>query len=218
MAEGYNEAYARVGGLFGGGPEETLIRFADHLDRRRPVLDVGCGQGRNSFWLAAKGLDVIALDPCKEATRQATAAARERGLAVDVHHGGYGDFRPPEGSFGGICVFGLMQILTRADIENLVSLINSWTAAGSMLFVTAWTVEDPCFAAIAEQWRPIGVLSFVHEDGRVRTFFRRGEILDLFADWQVVFHWEGLGPWHSHGDGPEERHGVVELVARRVGR
>ena len=56
MGEGFNEAYARVDGLFGGEPERTLVRFADRLDRRRPVLDVGCGQGRNALWLAGQRL------------------------------------------------------------------------------------------------------------------------------------------------------------------
>ncbi len=46
--KGFDSAYADTRDLFGGGPESTLVRFADMLDPERPVLDIGAGQGRNS--------------------------------------------------------------------------------------------------------------------------------------------------------------------------
>jgi len=216
VAEDYNDAYARAAGLFGNDPEEVLVRCVDALDQRRPVLDVGCGQGRNSLWLAEKGFDVVALDPSEQATQQLAAAAANRGLAVDVRHGGVDDFGMPDLAFGGVCVFGLIQILTRKDIAGLVAAIDRWTAVGSALFVTAWTVADPSYAEIASRWSSIGESSFLHADGRVRTFLREGEILELFPGYEAVLYREGLGPWHRHGDGPEERHARVELVARRI--
>lgn len=58
--------------------------FAAHLDAfptAGSALDVACGQGRVSIWLAERGLDVRGLDISMVAVEQATATARERGVA-----------------------------------------------------------------------------------------------------------------------------------------
>lgn len=58
--------------------------FAAHLDAfptAGTALDVACGQGRVSIWLAERGLDVRGLDISMVAVEQATASARERGVA-----------------------------------------------------------------------------------------------------------------------------------------
>ncbi|MCD4751382.1 MAG: hypothetical protein K8R59_18600 [Thermoanaerobaculales bacterium] len=47
---------------------------------------------------------------------------------------------------------------------------------------------------ISSSWRSLGPGSFAHADGRIRTYLEAGEILRLFPDWDVIHHWEGLGP------------------------
>lgn len=42
--------------------EEILDKFIDLLPEGATVLDLGCGSGRDSFYLMEKGLDVTALD------------------------------------------------------------------------------------------------------------------------------------------------------------
>jgi hypothetical protein len=63
-----------------------------------------------------------------------------------------------------------------------------------------------------QQWDSIGKHSFGDGQGNLRTYLEAGQILDLFVDYRVVHHWEGLGPEHRHGDGPLERHALIEAV------
>ena len=70
--------------------------------------------------------------------------------------------------------------------------------------------------ACRAQWERIGLHSFRAPTGLVRTFLARDEILDLMMGWDVLHHCEGRGPEHEHAAGPPERHGVVEIVARRT--
>ena len=44
----------------------------------------------------------------------------------------------------------------------------------------------------------------------------RGEILRLFESYQAVYHREGLGEEHCHGDGPPERHASIRAVFRKM--
>ena len=58
----------------------ALGKLRDHKMRLLTAVDVGCGKGRNSLYLAEQGLDVTALDFTPMAIKALTQAAQERGL------------------------------------------------------------------------------------------------------------------------------------------
>jgi SAM-dependent methyltransferase len=43
-------------------PSRLLLKAAQHFSKRYPVLDLGCGAGRNALALASGGFDVVAVD------------------------------------------------------------------------------------------------------------------------------------------------------------
>lgn len=206
----YDRAYVATPELFGAEPEPVLVRFADHIQGPRPVIDVGCGQGRHSRWLAGRGHPVIALDPSREALAQLPADP----LITPVL-GGFGDVSEDLAPFAATCVFGLLQILDLDQRAELLAAVDGWSVAGSLLFLTAWTTADPGRAAVAAEWSAVAENVHRAPDGRVRSYLPPGEAPQLVPGWEILHHWEGPGPWHRHGHGDPERHGLVELVARR---
>jgi trans-aconitate methyltransferase len=52
----WDQDYASTPDLFGSEPAPILVRHLELLNRSHPVLDVGCGQGRNTLFLARHGL------------------------------------------------------------------------------------------------------------------------------------------------------------------
>jgi SAM-dependent methyltransferase len=63
-------------------PTALLATWLPDFTRGR-ALDVACGAGRNSLYLAANGFEVTALDISSVALDRGRRAAAERGLAVD---------------------------------------------------------------------------------------------------------------------------------------
>jgi SAM-dependent methyltransferase len=63
----WNERY-RTREDIAGEPAPLLVRAAAHLPPGR-ALDLACGAGRNSVWLAQRGWDVTAIDGASEAIR-----------------------------------------------------------------------------------------------------------------------------------------------------
>ncbi len=211
----YEQAYRSAASYFGSGANPFLI---DHIDQIRPggrVLDVGIGQGRNGLELARRGFAVTGIDPSAAAIRATAEQVTREGLRVDLRQASFVDFDASDGPFDAVLLFGLLQELERRVHAQLLSKVWAWSAPGTALYLTAWHVDDPRYEQLSHHGTSLGRHSFRISTGLVRTYLERGEILEYLAPWQMVFHWEGLGPWHQHGDGEPERHGSIEVVARR---
>lgn len=92
----WDRRYDRLGPAAAGsiGLPDVFAAHSDAFPAAGSALDVACGQGRVSIWLAERGLRVHGLDISTVAIEQATATARVRGAAdrcrfeaVDLDHG-----------------------------------------------------------------------------------------------------------------------------------
>jgi SAM-dependent methyltransferase len=213
----YDEIYGKTENYFGSAPETLLRKHHQLLDKSKRVLDLGAGQGRHALFLAKRGFKVDALDPSKVAIETVSAMAAKENLDIRTYQSSFETFEPETDFYSGILMLGLIQILSWESIELLLEKILSWTRTGSLIFARAFTTEDSSFSRTrrSPEWKPIGRNSFTDQLGHFRTFLKAGEILALFPDFKVIYHWEGLGPKHRHGDGPREQHAEVEGVFRR---
>lgn len=216
MSKDFSKLYDSGKAIFGEDPVPLLVQFLSQISKTEPVLDLGCGQGRNCLYLAGKGLSVTAIDPNKEAVHQTLANAKQAGLEISASVVSFQDFTPTPSAFGAILAFGLIPILTRNEVRLLTQKMLDWTQPGSLIFVTAFTSDDLSFKRYSENGTQVGDLSFMLENGSTRTFLAPGEIIGLFDNIEILHHREEMGPWHQHGDRPPERHAWAQLVAKRI--
>jgi len=213
----YDDSYGKVANLFGIEPDGVLVEHYELLDPTLPVLDIGGGQGRNAFFLARRGYAVEVLDPSEVGLQSVAAIAVKDDLPITTHLGGFGSFDTADKTYGGILVFGVIQILSRDGINLLVKLLERWTTPGGLVFLTGHTsLDEGCTERKDEPqvWRPIGQNSFESAAGEVRTYVDPGEVAMLFGGWEHICYVEEIGPEHRHGDGPLQRHHKVEGVFR----
>ena len=210
----YDGLYLEIPDVFGNDPDPLLAAEYGRLDRSQPVLDVGCGQGRNALFLARQGYLVEGLDASQVAVQATRAAAEAEDLHVRVHRAGFDRF-VPGANFGGVLLFGLFPDLSRAQIADLVARSGTWTSPGGLIVVTAFTVHDPSYPRYRDGGERVGDHSFVHPRSGLRTFLDLGELTTLFDGWTVEYLWEGFGPAHRHGDGLPERHAKAHGIFRR---
>ena len=214
----YDDAYKKVKGFFGTEPNEILKQYYSEIDDARPVLDIGAGQGRNTLFLARKGYTVDAIDPSRVAVETVANIARDENLPVSTCQCGFETFVPQTDFYSAILIFGLMQILRWEEIEQLIKSVETWTSRGSLVFISAFTTEDPSYELNSKELRKIGKNSFENEEGAARTYLEESEILGLFKNFGVLYHKEGLGPEHHHGYRPPHRHAMTEVVFKKMDR
>jgi SAM-dependent methyltransferase len=80
----WEERYATPDYIFGTEPAAFMVTHQDYLVAGQTALAVADGEGRNSVYMAEKGLTVTALDFAPSAVEKARRLAAARGVTVDV--------------------------------------------------------------------------------------------------------------------------------------
>jgi len=78
-ADFWETRYAERNGIWSGDPNHALVAAVADLPPGR-ALDLGCGEGADSVWLAARRWQVTAIDIAKSAMTRAEALAARRGI------------------------------------------------------------------------------------------------------------------------------------------
>jgi SAM-dependent methyltransferase len=81
-AEQWNDRYAKKELIWGAAPNQFLPPVVEKMRPGR-ALDLGCGEGRNSLWLAQQGFQVTAVDFSDVAIAKARQLAQNAGVEVD---------------------------------------------------------------------------------------------------------------------------------------
>lgn len=79
-------------------PDDTLVELVSGLAPGRAV-DLGCGPGRNSIWLASQGWQVTGVDVSAVGLEQAARRAHERGVTLELLHVDLTAYTPLKGAF-----------------------------------------------------------------------------------------------------------------------
>lgn len=97
-------------------PDPTLVAVCEGLSPGR-ALDLACGDGRNSIWLAANGWEVTGVDFSSVALDRAANAARSARVAVTWRQEDLLAWRPDEAAFDLVTlVFLHLPIAERAVV------------------------------------------------------------------------------------------------------
>jgi SAM-dependent methyltransferase len=95
----WNERYSAPGWLFGEGPNAWLAAQAARLPERGAALCVADGDGRNSVWLAQRGLEVTAFDFSPVAVAKARELAAKKAVRVQFEVADVAGWRWPAAAY-----------------------------------------------------------------------------------------------------------------------
>jgi len=130
-------------------PSALLAAVVSSRNGRGRALDVGCGAGVLSVWMAQRGLEVTGLDLFPEAIAMARAHADGKGVQAEFVCGdlfSYGAERP----FDVVYDSGCLHSLIGGDLAAYKRQLLRWLAADGSYVLEHWGKRHPL------DWRPIG--------------------------------------------------------------
>ncbi len=149
-------------------PSELLVRFSALLPPGGLALDLACGAGRNSLFLAERGLRVVGVDSSERALEQGRGLARRRGLRIAWVRADLERFSLPPASLDLIVCFYYRD-------PALFLPMREWLRAGGLVFYETFTREQ---------------LRFDHGPRNPAHLLEPGELLSAFEDWDLIFYRE----------------------------
>lgn len=85
MSNIWDKIYEKDASFFGEKPSDFAISCYDTMkDGAKTILELGCGQGRDSLFFASKGIKVNALDYSRFAIEQLSKCAKQTGLPIEA--------------------------------------------------------------------------------------------------------------------------------------
>jgi tellurite methyltransferase len=169
----WEDAYQDVGSPspFGATSEE-IRALAPGLPAGARVLDLGCGDGRNSVFLLRQGFEVTAVDVspaaiAKLAARAEADAPRLRTVVQDVRQ-----YTLP-GRFDLVVAHGLLHLLPREDWAALIGRMRAATSSLGYNVVAVFTDRLP---------PPPDLEAFTP------GLFREGELRTAYEDWSIELY------------------------------
>lgn len=164
------------------------------------TLDLGCGNGRNSLYLAANGFDVTAWDKNAasinniETIRQAEGLNTLQTAVVDLNALSF------EGEYDFILSTVVMMFLEPQTIPGLIANMQRCTKAGGYNLIVAAmdTADFPCTVGF-----PFA--------------FKENELRDYYAGWELEKYNEDVGELHrTDANGNRIKLRFATLLARKA--
>ena len=171
----WDARYAAGERIWSGRPNPALVTEASALPPGR-ALDVGCGEGADAVWLAARGWDVTALDVSRVALERAARHAEQTGVDVRWWHHGLADAPLPAGAFE--LVSAHYPVLRRTPGADAEHALRGAVAPGGVLLVVHHADVDADHARAqgfdpADYVGPDDVAAVLGRDWRVEVHERR---------------------------------------------
>ncbi|MGP9504236.1 class I SAM-dependent methyltransferase [Specibacter sp. AOP5-B1-6] len=148
----WDERYGSGGAVWSGQPNPQLVSEASWLDSTDPsvpktALDIGCGEGADSVWLARRGWQVTAVDFSRVALQRAKdhAAAQELAGSIEWEHRDLLVWTPPASAFG--LVTAQFMHLPQQDRDPLFTRLAAAVATGGSLLIVGHSASDAAAGA-----------------------------------------------------------------------
>ncbi len=117
-----------------GEADEELVNLVDELKKGK-ALDIGCGQGRNTLYLASLGYEVVGIDGSNIAILQLMENAKVLGLNIECETCFISDFQFGEQFDLIVFSYVLHYILERPEQISFLYKIMDYTSVDGIVFI-----------------------------------------------------------------------------------
>lgn len=195
----WNERFAVKEFVFGKAPSQFLVAQERFLTPGQSALAVADGEGRNSVFMAEKGLTVTAMEAAPNAIAKGRALAKERGVQVDFVQGDIFDWDWDAVQYDVVAAI-FIQFMGAGERAGVFEGMKRAVRPGGLMLLHGYTPEQIAFGTGG----PKAEENMYTEDLLARTF----------DGWEVL-RLEAYEATLDEGPGHAGRSALIDLVARK---
>ncbi|MGH7332884.1 MAG: class I SAM-dependent methyltransferase [Candidatus Rokuibacteriota bacterium] len=182
--------------IWGTKPSKFAREVSAHLRPGARVLDLGCGEGRDSVFFATCGFEVVGVDVSAAGLQKAERLAHAHGVKI-----GWVDADAtrwvPRGLFDLVYSCGALHYVARRQRARVISQLQAATRAGGHHALAVFTDRH-----------------IYIEHGERIDYFGDGELRRAYADWLILRNERALITCRRNGIA--HRHGVQWFLATKA--
>ncbi len=192
VKEGFDKLYESAECIWGLQADKYLAMFLQEARKGR-ALDVGCGEGRHSLYLAQEGYLVDAIDISENAIQKLRSLAEEYGFS-ELISPRTGDLRTLdllEGRYDLAVVSYVFPFLKRSDILTVLDKVKLSLKSGGCIYASAVTTDDEEYRNYVKEQQPIEPRTYYSPGLKCYCYyFEKGELKTLFSDFDIIDYTE----------------------------
>jgi tellurite methyltransferase len=199
--EKYNKIYSSSNVSEDIKPSQILSLIWKNFLPGSKIIDLGCGQGSDSLFLAKNNFSVTAIDSSGVAIGQIKAKKDElkfdnlEPICSDIN-----DFTIERDKYQVIICRNVLNFLDKNQAIKIIQNIKENIKSGGHIIIETFTENDPSFIS----------------DSKFASYFEEQELLKIFTGFKIIYYLENtiLDPGHL-GFATPHKHGVARIIAQR---
>lgn len=209
----YDKFYLRDGigkYSFGDKPSNEIRRLILLKPKKGKAIDLGCGDGRNSLFLAREGYEVTAIDNSAAAIDKLKSrlANIKIGNRVKPIHDNVAEYEFHRNYYDLVVAITLFDHLEPEDIEPVFRKSVEGMSPGGIILAKVHTVDDPGATGDTEHASELAYM--------IKHYFHRNELYELASRYLHILDYREVAE-EDHTHGKPHRHRFAIVKARKDG-
>lgn len=184
-----------------GGPSIEVYEMLPIIKHNSKILDLGCGEGRNSLFLAQHGCKATAVDISSSGIEKVKASAKSLGVDIKTKVCDLNDYIVDD-NYDIVLAHSSVHFLSNKKWKELLGDLKKRTNPGGVHSLTIF-VETPKYPV------PEEIIKIGHKKS-----FSLGELKDFYNDWEII-RYDAYLKQDKHPGIPIHSHYVEKILCRK---
>lgn len=154
-------------------PQELVELLESGKVKPCKILDIACGEGFYSIYLASKGFDVTGIDLSERAIQYAKQNAAKHGVDIRFMVMGIADLQKLKERFDFVLEWGLLHCIEPAKWQKYAEDVASLLSKGGKYLSMCFNIESPDFGGPGKRCKvsPVGNKLYYSSQNELRELF-----------------------------------------------